>query len=535
MEIALAVLLVLSFPIIAIAGLVIAIGARERVRVLEQRFAEIQKGRTIAAAASRAPELPETPATPAAAIPYPRADSACRTGRHCAPARCAAARAGPPRPPPRQCRRPRPRHHRRPPQPHRRWASKNASAPNGRSGSAASRSRSAASSWCAIRSSRAGSGPAMRVVPRRAARARADRRRRMGAPQGKARRHLRPADRTHPEHPDRRRHRRRLCRRLRRVRALPFHRRRPAPSSCSAWSRSRRSPPRCCTARRWRGSAWSAPMSRRCSSRPDSPNFWALYLYLAVVTAAAFMLARVRMWRWLAITAVGVRRVLDVAGPRRLQFSVRSASRAHAFHVVVGFALAATLIVSGLLFGPDAEPGKIDPVSSAGARRLSVRRAADRAGEPARPARADRVRRPHRGNGRDRLAQRGRGRRPCRRRRDGRADVLANTRSASASNTSCCRPGRWRARCRSRNTLFYGTASCAWRRACGAVRRSPVSSRRAVRRKRWCRRSGRHRRCSRRSRSWSRSTTASPSSSHRCRSPGSRCCWPHCSRSPPKR
>ena len=33
------------------------------------------------------------------------------------------------------------------------------------------------------------------------------------------------------------------------------------------------------------------------------PNYWALYLYLAVVTGAAFMLARVRMWRWLAITA----------------------------------------------------------------------------------------------------------------------------------------------------------------------------------------------------------------------------------------
>ena len=43
MEIALAVLLVLSFPVIAIAGLVIAIGARDRVRTLEQRFADFQK------------------------------------------------------------------------------------------------------------------------------------------------------------------------------------------------------------------------------------------------------------------------------------------------------------------------------------------------------------------------------------------------------------------------------------------------------------------------------------------------------------
>lgn len=33
------------------------------------------------------------------------------------------------------------------------------------------------------------------------------------------------------------------------------------------------------------------------------PNYWGLYVYLAVVTASAFALARARMWRWLAITA----------------------------------------------------------------------------------------------------------------------------------------------------------------------------------------------------------------------------------------
>jgi uncharacterized membrane protein len=33
------------------------------------------------------------------------------------------------------------------------------------------------------------------------------------------------------------------------------------------------------------------------------PNYWALYLYLTVVTAAAYALARARLWRWLAITA----------------------------------------------------------------------------------------------------------------------------------------------------------------------------------------------------------------------------------------
>ena len=47
------------------------------------------------------------------------------------------------------------------------------------------------------------------------------------------------------------------------------------------------------------------------SQRPD---YWSLYLYLAVVTAAAFALARFRMWRWLAITAVGVSALWTLPG-----------------------------------------------------------------------------------------------------------------------------------------------------------------------------------------------------------------------------
>ena len=35
-----------------------------------------------------------------------------------------------------------------------------------------------------------------------------------------------------------------------------------------------------------------------------APNYWALYIYLAVVTAAAFALARMRLWPWLAFIAV---------------------------------------------------------------------------------------------------------------------------------------------------------------------------------------------------------------------------------------
>ena len=94
----------------------------------------------------------------------------------------------------------------------------------------------------------------------------------------------------------------------------------------------------------------------------NQPNYWALYIYLAVVTAAAFALARARLWRWLAVTAVvfGLLWTLPGLEDTRVDWITP-----HAFHVLIGFALAAALIVSGLLFGPDAEPGRIDGVSSA--------------------------------------------------------------------------------------------------------------------------------------------------------------------------
>ena len=94
----------------------------------------------------------------------------------------------------------------------------------------------------------------------------------------------------------------------------------------------------------------------------DKPDFWSLYIYLAVVTAAAFMLARIRMWRWLALTAIVFSALWTFPG---LEARPVAALGAHVFHVVVGFALAAALIVSGLLFGPEAEPDTIDEVSSA--------------------------------------------------------------------------------------------------------------------------------------------------------------------------
>jgi uncharacterized membrane protein len=91
----------------------------------------------------------------------------------------------------------------------------------------------------------------------------------------------------------------------------------------------------------------------------NHPDYWSLYIYLGVVTAAAFGLARMRMWRWLAITAIAFAVLWTLPG-----MPDGSAVAAHAFHVVVGFSLAALLIVSGLFYGPPAETTRIDAVSS---------------------------------------------------------------------------------------------------------------------------------------------------------------------------
>jgi uncharacterized membrane protein len=93
----------------------------------------------------------------------------------------------------------------------------------------------------------------------------------------------------------------------------------------------------------------------------EAPNYWALYIYLAVVTAAAFALARARLWRWLAITAVAFSVFWMLPG---IDDFARNSLLPHVFHGVVGYALAAALIVSGLLYGPAAVPGKVDGISS---------------------------------------------------------------------------------------------------------------------------------------------------------------------------
>jgi uncharacterized membrane protein len=91
-------------------------------------------------------------------------------------------------------------------------------------------------------------------------------------------------------------------------------------------------------------------------------NYWGLYIYLVVVTAAAFGLARMRLWLALAIAAIAFGGLWMLPG----LIDVRSDVAAHAFHAVAHFALVAVLIVANFLFGPQAEPHRIEPVSSIG-------------------------------------------------------------------------------------------------------------------------------------------------------------------------
>lgn len=92
----------------------------------------------------------------------------------------------------------------------------------------------------------------------------------------------------------------------------------------------------------------------------DKPDFWALYIYLAIVTAASFGLARIRLWRWLAVTTIVFAVLWTFPGLDAAELQVAP----HAFHVTAGFVLAAMLVVCGFMFGPGIEDGEIEPVSS---------------------------------------------------------------------------------------------------------------------------------------------------------------------------
>jgi len=66
----------------------------------------------------------------------------------------------------------------------------------------------------------------------------------------------------------------------------------------------------------------------------DEPDYWALYIYLAVVNAAAFALARVRLWYWLALAALVLGALWSWPGIDPIYFSFVAALGAHVFYVV---------------------------------------------------------------------------------------------------------------------------------------------------------------------------------------------------------
>ena len=234
---------VLAIPVLAVISLIVAMGARKRLKQLELRIAGLEW--KLAALADQAP--PAAPVT--AIIPEPAEEE-----------KTFATEAEPPPP----------------------AEPEEAAAPSGPAPASAATDQPRR----ALRHAMGGLGRrhrarARRLFPgplfdrarlvrtrrsrraRRHRRARSDRRRRMGAaPRDLDRRHGAVQGR-HPERAHRRRHGGRLCRRLRGLRAVRLHRSgrrlRAARHRRARHARRRRS----CMDRRWPVSAWSAPSSRR--------------------------------------------------------------------------------------------------------------------------------------------------------------------------------------------------------------------------------------------------------------------------------
>src|SRR5262252_1026697 len=95
----------------------------------------------------------------------------------------------------------------------------------------------------------------------------------------------------------------------------------------------------------------------------NTPDYWSLYIYIAVVTAAAFALARFRLWYRLAVTALVLGALWSLPGLDLFLLAV-TALGAHVFHVLAGFALAATFLVANLLYGPRTAPSQMDRLSN---------------------------------------------------------------------------------------------------------------------------------------------------------------------------
>src|SRR5262245_48882719 len=353
MEIALAVLLVLSFPIIAIAGLVIAIGARDRVRSLEQRFADFQKGHAAPSAAAATAPAPQTPPAAVAAphVPEPPRPTAAPV-ESVPPARSATASV-PPSPPP-----PPPAPPAAPAEPVMGFEERLGTQWTVWVGGVAL----ALGGFFLVRYSieQGWFDPGMRIIlgglfalALIAAGEWARRKENLSGVGGVPAAHIPSiltAAGTAVAYAD-----------IWAAFAL-YH----FIDAATAFILLGIVALATLAAALLHGPALAGLGLVGAYVTPlivstGQANFWALYLYLAVVTAAAFVLARARMWRWLAITAVAFGFFWTLPG---LAMLAKIGVAAHSFHVIVGFALVATFIVAGLLFGPDAEPSKVDGGSS---------------------------------------------------------------------------------------------------------------------------------------------------------------------------
>ena len=312
--------------VIAIVAMIFASRALQRVRDLQTQLTALDQRLSGAAPpVAAAPILPETPAAPSAAEPAQSTPAPERNGR--GRDRCSLSADVPPR--------------RRPPPPRTRRALKELRGALRRELGGVDRracARARRHLHGAVFDRGRPDRPRRAHLPRRPACGRADRGRRMDtAARLRVPARQRP-DRAHPEHPHRRRHDRRLRDDLCGLCALRIPARRRSPSSCSASSRSRRSPPRCCTGRRSPRSDRSARSSRRCWSRPTCRTTGRSTFISPSSPPPRSSLARARMWRWLAITAVAFGTLWVFPG---IVDTRVDALTPHALYAVVGFALAA--------------------------------------------------------------------------------------------------------------------------------------------------------------------------------------------------
>ena len=487
-------LLVLAFPIIAIVALVKSVGLGEQLRRVETRLAALERARAAPAPARAGAAGARTAARRRRTTPSPHADIRADGRAHCAGAgRAEQARAG-----------------------NRRILARCAAAATRAGGgrgpapgmSFEERLGTQWAVWVGGLALALGGiflvrysieqgllGPPRADRARRTAGGRAHRRRRMGAPERAARRPLRPADRAHPEHPDRRRHHRRLCRRLRRSCALRlsrsrlgFHPARPggAGDACrraAAWAGARRPRPRrrLCDAASRRFAAAGLLVALRLSGGGDRRRLRARALpHVALARHHRGRLQRgvdpgrdgrdrrerARRARLPCHRRLCARRKLDRGGAVARS---RRTARPHRRRVI------------------------------GGARRLPRRRDAARAHEPARSAGARDLRRARGGDRGDRLA-RGSGDRggagggACSSRSCSRAG-----RPISISSAWSCRRVRSPVRCRNRRKRTSAGISC-WESASRAVRQRRLSGAGTLGASRSCLCCGARRRCSRRSR-----------------------------------